>query len=241
MKAMSQSKAMENIAEHLPAVDSEVAEKVGQEILENRLDPGTWATALSASGGKRQEALASYARIRIHHLSSHQRLRYAKVESFESRRMRKCFGVRTVQDLLMRSNHGETLNFLKPRLSIVSMMILFVGSAGSVGAIGRLLGDILPEMLAGVLPLLSVFCGLLAVAAAVSLRQTLPKRWIMLGWNTGLLCTCSVACFASLLCGVKLIARAAPLDSANRTAIHVASPVMTTTVVQDQAPAVVSR
>lgn len=235
MKAMSKSFAVENISVCEPAIDHQVAELVGQEILENRLDPGTWATALSASGGRRQDALAAYARIRIQRLSTHQRLRYAKVESFESRRMTKCFGVKTVQDLLMRSNHGETLNFLKPRLSFVSMMILFIGSAGCIGALGRLLGTVLPESLAETLPMVAMLCGLLAVASAVTLRMTLPKRWIMLGWNTGLLCVCTMACFGSLVFGVKLIARAAPMESvAKPTAVS-------TTVVDHQAQSMVSR
>ena len=43
---------------------TEVAEQVGREILESRLEPGAWATALYECGGKRQDALALYARLR---------------------------------------------------------------------------------------------------------------------------------------------------------------------------------
>ena len=46
------------------AAAREVAEQVGREILESRLDPGAWAIALAESKGRKQEALAAYTRIR---------------------------------------------------------------------------------------------------------------------------------------------------------------------------------
>ena len=211
MKALSQSHTVEKLMAYEPSIDPEVTTQVGQEILENRLDPGTWATALSSSQGKRQEALATYARLRIQQVSTHRRIQYKKAKSFESRRLMKCFGVKTVQDLLDRSNPSKQLNYLKPHLSVVSLVILCIGSAGGIGALGRLLGEHLPASLAPVLPIVAIFAGLAMVAIALMLRFSLPKRWIMLGWNTGLTSVCTVVCFSSLLCGVKLIARAAPL------------------------------
>jgi hypothetical protein len=240
MKAMSRSFEMETLADFEPTIDPQVAEQVGQEILENRLDPATWATALSASGGKRQEALAAYARIRLHRVASHQRLRQAKVASFESRRVNQCFGVRTVQDLLWRAHPERQLNFLKPRLSVLPLVILCIGSAGSVGVLGRLLGHALPDLLAMLLPSVALLAGLAVVAAAVMLRFTLPKRWIMLGWNTGLLCACAVACFGSLLGGVKLIARAAPLEVVEKAGNPVAVSAVTAPQAQDQSLAVIT-
>jgi hypothetical protein len=232
MKAMSQSIAMENIAVFEPATDPGVAEQVGQEILQNRLDPAAWATALSASGGKRQDALAAYARIRIQRVAKHRKLCHAKIKSFESRRLTQCFGVKTVQDLLLRSHPEKQVNFLKPRLSVVTLLILCIGSAGLVGATGRLLGGMLSAGIAGTL---AVLAGLVVVAAAIGLRFMLPKRWIMLGWNTGLLCACTMACFGSLVCGVKLIARAAPLGSLQATAAPVAVTSVPVAAVADQA------
>ena len=219
MKTKSLSPVIEFISDSDPTIDPEVAKQVGQEILENRLDPGTWAQALSASGGERQEALAAYARIRIQQVSARRRLRHSKVKSFEFRRVKKCFGVKTVHDLLQRSNPGKQLNFLKPQLSIISLMTLGIGSAGCVGAAGRLLGARLPEELAVFLPFVAVMCGLAAITVAVSLRYILPKRWIMLGWNTGMQLACMAACFASLLFGVKLIAHAPPLESRHVTVV----------------------
>lgn len=213
MKAKSLSPVIELISDNDPTVDREVAKQVGQEILENRLDPGTWAQALSACGGKRQEALAAYARIRIQQVTARRRLRLSKVKSFEFRRVTKCFGVKTVHDLLQRSNPGKQLNFLKPRLSLFSLMTLGIGAAGCVAAAGRLLESSLPERLSALLPLVALACGLAAVTAVISLRFILPKRWIMLGWNAGMQFACMVACFASLMFGVKLIAHAPPLES----------------------------
>lgn len=217
MQARTQARPIEKLMTYEPTVDAEVTTQVGQEILENRLDPGTWASALSSSQGKRQEALAAYARLRIQQLSAHRRVQYKKAKSFESRRLMKCFGVKTVQDLLDRSNPSKQLNYLKPRLSLVSLITLCIGSAGGVGAAGRLFGEDLPASLVPILPGIAIVAGLLMVAFALMLRFTLPKRWIMLGWNTGLTCACTMVCFSSLLCGVKLIARAAPLAPAEES------------------------
>ncbi len=215
MKTKSFSPVIELFSDSDPTVDPEVAKQVGQEILENRLDPGTWAQALSSSGGERQEALAAYARIRIQQVTSRRRLRLSKVKSFEFRRVTKCFGVKTVHDLLQRSNPGKQLNFLKPRLSLFSLLTLGIGAAGCVAAAGRLLESSLPQKLATLLPVVAVGCGVAAVVATISLRYILPKRWIMLGWNAGMQLACMAACFASLYFGVKLIAHAPPLESSH--------------------------
>ena len=219
MKTKSLSPVIELISECDPTVDPEVAKQVGQEILENRLDPGTWAQALSASGGERQEALAAYARIRIQQVAARRRLRQSKVKSFEFRRVTKCFGVKTVQDLLQRSNPGKQLNYLKPKLSVISLLTLGIGSAGFVGAVGRLNQAMLPDRVSSFLPVLAIICGLAAITTAVSLRFILPKNWIMLGWNAGMQLICMVVCFASLLFGVKLISHAPALES-----YHVSTP-----------------
>lgn len=241
MKAMSHSPAMENFSAFEPEIDPNVAEQVGQEILENRLDPATWATALSVSGCKKQEALAAYARIRIQAIATHRRLRTEKVKSFEFRRISTCFGVKTVQDLLQRAHPNRQMNFVKPRLSIVLLSILFVGSAGGIGALGRLHSSGLPDSLSSSLPFLAVLCGLVIVAAATTLRYMLPKRWIMLGWNTALLGACTIACFASLLGGVKLIARAAPLETADDSGTPVAVMIAPATILKNQDLAVSAR
>ena len=217
MRTKSLTPVIELISDENPSVDPDVAKQVGREILENRLDPGTWAQALSSSGGERQEALAAYARIRIQQVTTRRRLRNSKVKSFEFRRVTKCFGVKTVHDLLQRSNPGKQLNFLKPRLSLFSLMTLGIGAAGCVAAAGRLLEASLPEKLATLLPVVALVCGLAAITAVISLRFILPKRWIMLGWNAGMQFACMVACFASLLFGVKLIAHAPPLETSHVT------------------------
>jgi hypothetical protein len=196
------------------AVSPAIAEQVGQEIIQNKLEPGAWATALAAGGGRHQEALAAYARIRMQQVSAQSRLRRAKALSLEARRLNTCLGIKTVQDLLKRSNRGGQLNLIKPRLSVVWLAILLVGSAGSVASIGRLLGDVVPDRLERWVPAMALLCGLAAVAGVLMLRALLrallPKRWVMLGWNTALTTTCTLVCFGSLCFGAKLIARTSP-------------------------------
>lgn len=191
-------------------VDPEIAERVGQEIIQNRLEPAAWATALAASGGKRQDALAAYARIRMQQISAQRRMRREKAKSFEARRLTTCLGIKTVQDLLQRSNRGGQLNLIKPRLSMVWLAILLVGSAGAAASVGRLLGDLVPDRLEPWVPLMALFCGISTVGGVLLLRALLPKRWVMLGWNTGITTVCTLACFASLCFGAKLIARTSP-------------------------------
>lgn len=194
-----------------PSVDSDIARMVGREILDNRLDPATWATALSEGGGN-QEALAAYVRLRMRQVGTRRRDVRNRADSFNFRRVSQCFGVKTVQDLLQRSHPGRQLNFLRPRLSVLSLMTLGIGAAGSAGSLGRLLGEALPYRMSSVLPLLAILFGLGVVVSAVMLRFILPRRWIMLGWNSGLAALCMLVCACSLFLGVKLISRAPPMD-----------------------------
>ena len=195
---------------------TEVAEQVGREILESKLEPGAWATALYESGGKRQEALALYARLRVRKLTKQRRIRLAKVRSFESRRLSKCMGdnetremiAKTIQDMLLNTRSGQSKNFMKPRLSIIWLFVLFIGTAGTVASLGRLFLNNIPESLGNPVTLVSLLAGVGAVWGALVLRVFLPKRWVMLGWNTGLVVTCNVVCLSSLFLGTKVIKRA---------------------------------
>lgn len=202
---------------------TEVAEQVGREILESQLEPGAWATALYESGGKRQEALALYARLRVRALTKHRRVRLEKVKSFESRRLVHCMGdkatrellAKTIQDMLQSSRRGRSLNFMKPKLSFLWLFILFVGSAGTVASFGRLFSVHLPELLIHSLTPVALFAGVGSVSAALLLRYCLPKRWIMLGWNTGLIAVCNLVCLSSLFLGTKVIKHAVAAGNAD--------------------------
>lgn len=200
---------------------TEVAEQVGREILESKLEPGAWATALYECGGKRQEALALYARLRVRKLTRQRRIRLAKVRSFESRRLNKCMGdpatrellAQTIQDMLESPLRGSSLNFLKPKLSVLWLMVLFVGAAGTSASMARLTNLPLPDMVSHPMTLVALLAGVASVAGALMLRYLLPKRWIMLGWNSGLVLTCNVVCLTSLCLGTKVIRRAIATDA----------------------------
>ena len=200
---------------------AEVAEQVGREILESRMEPGAWATALHECGGKRQEALALYAKIRIRKLTKQRRVRLAKQRSLEHRRINNCMGdaqtresiAKTVQDMLRRTRGAKSGNFFKPRTSPVWLAVLFVGSAGTAAALLRLYQRFLPDWLANPQILVAVLIGVGAVWTALILRFFLPKRWIMLGWNTGIVVVCNLLCLCSLFLGTKIIKRAIASDS----------------------------
>ncbi|MEK7949124.1 hypothetical protein [Luteolibacter soli] len=210
MSSAATSRRIERLYPDDTEIDPEIAEQVGQEILRDRLEPAAWARALASSGGRKQDALAAYARIRMQQVAAHRRMRRAKSQSFEARRLTTCLGIKTVQDLLQRSNRGGQMNLLKPQLSYVWLAILMLGCSGSVASMGRLLGGFLPTSVSAWLPGIALLCGISAVGGVLGLRALLPKRWVMLGWNTGLALVCTMACFGSLALGTKLISRTSP-------------------------------
>ena len=195
--------------------EMEVAELVGKEILESRLEPGAWALALSECRGEHEEALSAYARIRMRRLKPKRKVQHAKRDCLEQRRMASCLGVdaptltsrRSIQDLLQSPNRGKELNFLNPKLSLTWLSILMLGCAGMVATFGRLMADVLPDSVNRGLPMVSIAAALLALAVVLVLRKVLPKPWIMEGWNTGMIATCNLVCLASLFFGAKLVKR----------------------------------
>lgn len=210
MKTVTLSAAVHKLVAKDVHLDRDIAERVGQEILRNTLEPGAWATALAASGGKRQDALAVYARLRIRQLVSERESRHAKARSFEARRLTTCLGIKTVQDLLDRSNRGGRLNLVRPKLSLTWLTILMVGSTGTIACAARLLANVLPGRLEHYLLMSAPLVGLAVVFAALLSRIILPKSWVMQGWNTGLYLAGTVACFGSLFFGAKVVARTPP-------------------------------
>jgi hypothetical protein len=203
-----------------PPAAAEVADQVGREILESRLDPGVWATALSQCDGRRQEAMALYTRLRIRQLTKLHRLQRVKNRSFETRRIAKCMGdnetraslAKTIQEMLHETRAGKSQNFVRPKVSVVWLTILFIGTSGTVASLGRLFAAEFPEAFAHPLTLVALLSGVGTVWCALVLRYFLPKRWIMLGWNTGLVVACNVVCLSSLFLGTKVIKRAIAAD-----------------------------
>jgi len=211
---------------------SEVAEQVGREILESRLEPGAWATALYECKGRKQDALALYTRLRIRQLSKQRRVRLAKVRSFESRRLLICMGSQTTRDSLAKTiqemlghtkSRGSSANFMRPRLSIVWLSVLFFGTAGTVATLGRLVANRFPEFALEPIMLVALLTGVASVWCAMVVRRFLPKRWIMLGWNRGLVVTCNILCLSSLLLGTKVINQTMAADTPGLVPQKVAS------------------
>ena len=205
---------------------TEVAEQVGREILEGRLEPAAWAAALVEAGGKRREAIAAYTRIRARKLGELHRVQRQRDVSLDVRRVAKCMGdttarnelARSIQELIDSERRDSPLNYVRPKLSLLWLAILFVGSAGTVASLGRLFGERLPDIVqAG--PFAPTI-GLLSVLSAAALRYGLPKRWVMLGWNTGMIAACNIVCLCSLLLGAKVIKRAVAVDSRPVSAIE---------------------
>ena len=194
---------------------SAVAKTVGREILESRLDPAAWATALSEGGGNRQKALSHYARIRMESLATQLKTSVSKIALLERRRLKQCLGGQPVQpaiagsvrEMLDSPRRERPLNFPKPNISVLWLLILWVGSTGMTATLGQLLVRHLAEAIASHLVMISALCGLAIVGGALLLRLKLPKPWIREGWNTGLVTICHLVCLGSLFFGTKVIRR----------------------------------
>lgn len=223
MKMVTLAAAVHKLVPPEGQMDREITERVGQEILRGELEPAAWATALATSGGNHQEALAAYARIRIRKLAMERRSRQAKSRSFEARRLNTCLGIKTVQDLLNRSNRGGQMNLLRPKVSVNWLLILMIGSTGSFACLARLLEPLIPDRHEKMALLAAPMMGIGIVLAVMLLRALLPKHWVMQGWNTCLALAGTMACFGSLMLGAKVVARTPPaaiqeLTHVNRTA-----------------------
>ncbi|WP_035612104.1 hypothetical protein [Haloferula sp. BvORR071] len=210
MKTFTLAAAVHKLVSPEIQLDREIAERVGQEILRDDLEPAAWATALATSGGKRQEALAAYARIRMRKLANERQTRQAKSKSFEARRLNTCLGIKTVQDLLNRSNQGGRINLLRPKVSVIWLLLLMIGSTGSIACLARLLEPVMPDRFESAALFSAPVAGLAIVIFAMVLRALLPKHWVMQGWNTGIALVGTMSCFGSLYFGTKLIARTPP-------------------------------
>ena len=120
---------------------------------------------------------------------------------------------KTIQEMLDSPKRGATLNFVKPKLSLVWLFVLFIGTAGSAASLGRLFIHHLPDSFGHPVTLVALLAGVGSVWGALVLRYFLPKRWIMLCWNSGLVVTCNIVCLSSLFLGTKVIKRAVAADA----------------------------
>jgi len=219
---------------------SKLAEQVGREILESRLEPGAWARALYQCNGKRHEALQLYTRIRLHELSLVHKDHQAKSHSFESRRVNKCMGDWKVRQTFLRDlnsitsfpescpvaagerkspsqalltpRNGPPLNFLKATMPTIWLWILFLGTASTLALLARLAAPGFTGVLAHLLTVLSLLAAAVTVWAALGVRQILSREWIIMGWKPLLVVSCNVVCISSLFLSAKVIRKSVSED-----------------------------
>lgn len=239
MKLVTLAAAVHKLVPPEGQLNREIAERVGQEILREELEPGAWATALATCGGNHQEALAAYARIRIRKLAVDRRSRQAKSRSFEARRLNTCLGIKTVQDLLNRSNRGGQINLLRPKISVIWLLILLLGSTGTFACLARLLEPVIADRHEKMALLAAPMLGIGIVLAVMLLRALLPKHWVMQGWNTGLAMVGTMACFGSLYLGAKVVARTPPAAIQEMTRVVKPQPAARPSTAPARTPSVV--
>jgi hypothetical protein len=178
--------AAASAADGSPDIDADVARQVGLEILEGRYEPAAWASALAESGGRHQQAVAAYARIRMRRLEPLSQRRHAKIESLEARRLRNCLGApakpsvaMSVREMLRGRKPIQTLNLFKPRLSRLWLTILLLGTAGTVAGLGRLASQMMPDHVSSSLPVICLMSAVITCGVAMLLWNLLPNRWIL--------------------------------------------------------------
>lgn len=219
---------------------AKLAEQVGREILESRLEPGAWARALYQANGKHHEALGLYTRIRVNELSLASKEHQAKAYSFESRRVNMCMGnwkerqkficdyknfthsaeIRPVlakekkspSHALLTPRSGPQLNFVKASMPTIWLWILFFGTASSLALLCRLAAPGFTGVLAHLLTALAMLAAAVTVWAALGVRQILPRQWIVMGWKPLLVVSCNVVCISSMFLSAKVIRKSVTED-----------------------------
>ena len=219
---------------------SALAEQVGREILESRLEPGAWARALYRSGDKRHEALGLYTRIRIKELSHVRKDLQAKSHSFQSRRVNKCMGnwkdrqtfIRDFQSVVhcpeirpvlarekkdsfkacITPRRGKPLNFVKSSMPSIWLWILFLGTASTLALLGRIAAPGFTGILAHLLTVSALLAAAVIVWAVVGVRQILSREWIVMGWKPLLVVACNLVCISSVLLSAKVIRQSVTED-----------------------------
>ena len=76
--------------DELPAAPNEAYRQVGEEVLRKRFDPECWARALAASGGRDDDPIIHYTRIRTESLLDRKKKELRRSDELERRRMRYC-------------------------------------------------------------------------------------------------------------------------------------------------------
>jgi len=181
-------------------IDRELAEIVRLEIYRGQLEPAAWSVALFTAGGVRDEALKEYTRIRMQELSGE---RPNKSHSFNGRLLKRQ-GIRSVRDLLDRSNRGDRLNLPKPKLAVIWLVLLMIGTTGSALCLAMFFEPLMPDHMENRILLTSPLLGLSAVVAALFARVILPKFQVRHGWNSWVAIASAVACAGCLYLGSKL-------------------------------------
>ncbi len=192
------------------SIDQEIARQVGDEILHMRFEPSTWARAVATSGPRREDAVGTYARLRIERLSSDRWHQRDKRQSLEIRRRASCVKFPEM---------GEVAPVLIPQvaprpplpgISKAWLGILLVGSSGMAGSFGRLYAGNLPEVVERWIPAMALMFGVSLVAAAWWVHRLLPRRLVLACWNAGFGLVCLLVSFGSLYGGLTLVARTPP-------------------------------
>ena len=186
----------------------EISARVGEEVINGRFEPGTWARALASVKGNREDAVAVYAKRRILDLTKERTTAAAKHESLEKRRLRACYGVKTVQDILKgMGGSSKAMNLPRPRLPMMGVLLLMLGTTGSFAALTKLSIITVPAGLHHWIPLIALGVGFSTAVATKMLGLVLPPftlRWV---WGHGLIAACAATCIASMLLGAKLMSR----------------------------------
>jgi hypothetical protein len=147
----------------------EVSRTVGTEILHSQFNPSIWAVALAQSSGSHQDAVASYARIRLELLSSEVTDRKQKLAALETRRLAGFQKAPETTPQTREKNHRRT-----HRLHPVWLASWWLGMSGASSCLALLLpADSVPQMLRNGLGAHLVFSAAL-VCLAVTIHHILP-------------------------------------------------------------------
>ncbi|GAA5484566.1 hypothetical protein [Haloferula sargassicola] len=196
---------LDSIRLECPEVPEDIVRRVGQEVLSQNFDPATWARALTAVKNRKDEALATYSRLRIVQLMERRERELDRLRKTEFRRLNQCLGVRTVRELLDGMSRVGRGNLPRPKIPFLWLALLFVGSSGFAAAALRLLN--LTFEAESILPIIAVSFAGVVTLLILAVGRFSPSHVVHWLWGEGVTVACMVACAGSLMMGTKVMLR----------------------------------
>lgn len=201
----SSNESLDLIRLECPEVPEDIVRRVGNEVLSQQYDPAIWARALAGVNKRKDEALATYSRLRILQLMERRERESERTNQREYRRLNHCLGVSTVAELLSGMSRVGRINIPRPRIPYLWLALFFIGWSGVTAAAMRLFEEHLMDSVVPTLPAVAICSGVIATMLLLFTSRLAPSHLAHWLWNDGIVAACLVVCVGSVMLGTKVM------------------------------------